>query len=70
MGKPKKKKAKVGGNKLAVRIDLRTSAEEKEVFEGAAQLSGMGLSVWIRQKLREAARTEMVKAGLQEPFQG
>jgi uncharacterized protein (DUF1778 family) len=47
---------------------LRLSAEEKEAFEAAAELSGIALSAWSRERLRRAASRELVDAGQQVPF--
>jgi len=49
-------------------IKIRASNGEKEAFEKAAQLAGIALSAWVRERLRGAARRELVDAGKQVPF--
>lgn len=40
-------------------ILIRTSPQEKEDFERSADIAGLSLSGWIRQKLRTAAIAEL-----------
>lgn len=40
-------------------IPIRASAEEKEAFERAAELAGISVSAWARQKLRTCAISEL-----------
>jgi len=47
---------------------LRLSPGEKEGFQKAADLAGVALSSWVRERLRGAARRELVDAGKQVPF--
>jgi hypothetical protein len=49
-------------------ILLRLAADEKEGFAEAAQLAGTPLTVWIRERLRLAARAELERAGKDVPF--
>lgn len=51
-----------------VHLDIRLSEDEKEAFKKAAELEGLALSVWIRQRLRKAARKELEDAGVAVPF--
>ncbi|MHB8258976.1 MAG: hypothetical protein ACYDCN_03005 [Bacteroidia bacterium] len=44
-------------------ILIRVSLSEKEGFERAAEISGIGLSAWARQQLRVAAIRELQNAG-------
>lgn len=44
-------------------LPIRVSVEEKEAFERAAEISGVGLSAWARQNLRRAAIDELQKVG-------
>lgn len=44
-------------------MKLRLQPEEKQAFEEAAQLSGLALSAWVRERLRRAARIELEDAG-------
>jgi uncharacterized protein (DUF1778 family) len=47
---------------------IRMTAEEKDAFRLAAELSGIKLSAWIRERLRKMATAELEAAGLQVPF--
>ncbi len=49
-------------------LRIRLGPEEKRAFQEAADLAGMALSVWIRERLRKAARIELDEAGQQIPF--
>jgi uncharacterized protein (DUF1778 family) len=49
-------------------IQIRAAQSEKEAFEKAAQLSGISLSAWVRERLRRAAIVELREAGLSIPF--
>jgi len=57
-GRPKKAAETTKGEY----IELRVSATEKQAFVDAANLGGMALSVWIREKLRRASRKELEDA--------
>lgn len=47
---------------------LRLSPSEKEGFQKAADLAGIALSAWVRERLRSTARRELTEAGEQVPF--
>ena len=49
-------------------LQLRLQEAEKEAFQRAANLAGVALSAWVRERLRSAARRELVEAGEQVPF--
>jgi hypothetical protein len=49
-------------------IKIRLDPEEKQAFEEAADLAGVSLSAWIRERLRKSARIELEDAGQQIPF--
>lgn len=49
-------------------LQIRLQPKEKEAFEIAAQLSGIALSAWVRERLRRAAIKELADAGRQIPF--
>ena len=57
MGRPPKPPDEVASE----RIDMRVTPAEKASFEAAAQLSGSGMSEWMRQRLRKAAERELRK---------
>ena len=44
-------------------VHIRLSAIEKEAFKEAAEMAGIGLSTWIRERLRLAAVREHEEAG-------
>ncbi len=50
------------------RLGLRLEPDEKAAFEQAAQLSGLPLSAWIRERLRRSARRELEDANRAIPF--
>ena len=49
-------------------LKLRLSAEEKQAFQEASELSGIALSAWIRERLRRAATRELEDAGREIAF--
>jgi uncharacterized protein (DUF1778 family) len=40
-------------------IKVRVGLEEKQAFQEAADIAGIGLSAWIRERLRRAAIREL-----------
>jgi uncharacterized protein (DUF1778 family) len=49
-------------------LRLRLSPDEKLAFERAANISGLPVSGWVRERLRRAARIELEDAGERVPF--
>jgi uncharacterized protein (DUF1778 family) len=49
-------------------VIIRLSAAEKAAFREAAELSGIGLSSWIRERLRRTAGRELDEYGRTVPF--
>lgn len=49
-------------------ILLRLEPGEKEGFRAAAELAGIDLSAWMRERLRRVARHELEEARLPIPF--
>jgi hypothetical protein len=47
---------------------LRLQPQEKQAFEEAAELAGVALSAWVRERLRKAAARELEAAGREIPF--
>jgi hypothetical protein len=47
---------------------IRASADEKTAFKEAAELAGIPLSAWIRERLRRAARSELIDGGRRVAF--
>lgn len=50
------------------RIGIRVEPDEKEAFEQAADLAGVPVSAWIRERLRRVARRELEDANREIPF--
>jgi hypothetical protein len=49
-------------------ILVRAQPKEKEAFKEAADLAGISLSAWVRERLRLAAIRELESAGRPIPF--
>ncbi len=49
-------------------LQLRLNSDEKASFQKAADLAGVALSGWVRERLRKAARLELQDAGQKVPF--
>jgi len=49
-------------------LDVRVMPAEKEAFKAAAELAGMPVSMWVRDRLRTASRKELDAAGQTIPF--
>jgi uncharacterized protein (DUF1778 family) len=49
-------------------LQLRLTADEKQTFQDAADLAGVPLSAWVRERLRRTARIELTDANLQVAF--
>lgn len=45
-------------------LKVRTSPEEKSAFQTAADIAGIPVSAWIRERLRTAARKDLEDAGM------
>jgi hypothetical protein len=63
-GRPPKGSGAVKGFRLEIRLD----EAEKDGFRAAAELSGLELSGWIRERLRSVAWKELERAGQPVPF--
>ena len=44
-------------------LEVRVQAAEKQAFKDAADLAGLPLSTWIRERLRVAAGQELAESG-------
>ena len=44
-------------------LQIRLTVAEEKTFEDAANVSGVSLSAWIRERLRRAARHDLEDAG-------
>lgn len=49
-------------------VQIRLTETEKEGFTQAAELAGISLSSWVRERLRLSAIRELENAGQQIPF--
>ncbi len=49
-------------------IGIRVQPEEKRAFRDAAEIAGISLSSWVRERLRLAAIRELEGAGRSVPF--
>lgn len=49
-------------------ILIRVEPKEKEAFKKAAELAGLPVSMWIRERLRRITRIELQDAGEKVPF--
>lgn len=47
---------------------VRMTPGEKQAFKDAAELAGIPLSAWMRERLRRAARRELEEAGRRIAF--
>ena len=47
---------------------IRLEPAEKEGFRAAAEVAGIDLSSWVRERLRRAARQELEEARIPIPF--
>jgi len=47
---------------------IRAEPAEKQTFQSAAELAGVPLSIWVRERLRAAAIRELEAAGLRIEF--
>jgi len=49
-------------------LEVRLGVAEKQAFKEAADLAGLALSAWVRERLRMAAREELEQVGRAIPF--
>ncbi len=57
VGRPKKTR------KLDEYLDIRVESAEKQAFKDAADMAGIPLSTWIRERLRQVAIRELEGVG-------
>ncbi len=50
------------------RLEIRLESNEKDGFQDAADIAGIPLSNWVRERLRWAATKELQEAGRDVPF--
>jgi hypothetical protein len=63
-GRPRKS----SGEKQDGYLDVRLRAAEKQAFREAAELAGLSLAAWVRDRLRIASRRELLEFGRKVPF--
>lgn len=63
-GRPKKS----AGSKQTDTLPVRVRPSEKQTFQQCADIAGVSLSSWIRERLRFAAIRELESAGRTVPF--
>jgi hypothetical protein len=63
-GRPKKSSDQMQTESL----DVRCAVAEKEAFKAAADLAGMAVSAWVRDRLRTASKRELQEAGREVEF--
>ena len=44
-------------------LEIRLGSAEKQAFKDAAELAGLGVSAWVRERLRRIAAKELQDAG-------
>lgn len=64
MGRPRK----AASDKHSAVVPLRLKATEREAFQKCADLSGISLSSWVRERLRLSAIRQLESAGISVPF--
>jgi predicted HicB family RNase H-like nuclease len=70
MASRRKQPSKGSGRRKADVMQVRVGDSEKQTFEAAAALAGIGLSSWVRERLRQAAIRELEAAGQNIPLFG
>ena len=68
MGKQRGRPKKARDEKRTYAMQVRLEKREGEAFSAAARLAGLPLSMWVRERLRSAARNELKQAGEAVPF--
>jgi hypothetical protein len=63
-GRPKKS----SGQLQTEYLDVRLVPSEKEAFKEAADIAGLPLSAWVRERLRQVAVRELESAGRKIAF--
>lgn len=61
-GRPRSEK------RLEAALEIRLASAEKQAFRDAAEVAGIPLSAWARERLRRAAVRELEEAARPIPF--
>ncbi len=68
MQKKRGRPPKLKGSTKTRYLQVRVSDPEKAAFDTAAELAGLDMSAWVRERLRLAARTELEGYGKSVTF--
>jgi hypothetical protein len=49
-------------------LEVRLESREKQAFKDAAELAGLSLSAWLRDRMRRVARQELQEFGRKVAF--
>lgn len=49
-------------------LQVRMPVSERDSYKAAAEVSGLSVSSWVRDRLRKASRQELQSAGIKVPF--
>ena len=63
-GRPPKDADRLHSDNILVRVE----STEKEAFQIAADLAGVSLSAWMRERLRQVATKELKGAAMSNPL--
>jgi len=63
-GRPLKEQDQLKNENILIRVEV----DEKEAFKNAADLAGISLSSWVRERLRRVAVKELQEAAQPVPF--
>ena len=56
------------GKRKGAHLQIRLEPAEKEAFEAAADLAGLALSAWVRERLRQITVRELEASGRRVAF--
>jgi uncharacterized protein (DUF1778 family) len=68
MTKPKGRSPKAKDSAKTRYLQVRVTDPEKAAFDTAAELAGLDVSAWVRERLRLMARKELMDGGRPVPF--
>lgn len=68
MSKPRGRPPKKKGATKTRYLQVRVTDPEKAAFDDAADLAGLDMSAWVRERLRAVARKELMDGGRQVAF--
>jgi hypothetical protein len=68
MAKKRARSTAYTGKTKSEYLEVRVGPTEKQAFKEAADLAGLALSAWIRERLRQVAQRELQTHGRQAAF--